>query len=510
VLDDGTVVTLDENGDIVSYTDTDGSVYDADGNEITEGGGDLDAGGNTTETLDDGTVILPSNEFTDDDIRDITEALRDGDKKQVHTLIDDLSIAESAELLEKIVGNDRDQLIEKYLKKFDPETFVMLDDTLRKTILESMEPKQVASIISDLDSDDALDMIYNLDSDFQKLVIKKLSAKNRATIEEGLTFPEDSAGRLMQREFVAIPQFWTVGKTIDYLRAANEELPDDFFDIMVIDPMYHVVGEARLSDVIRSKRSEKIESLIKNRELHIIPADMDQEDVAMIFKDNNLVSAPVVDETNRLIGVITFDDIVDVINEEAEEDILRLAGVSLSGATDMYRDVMNTTKSRFSWLSINLVTAILASLVIGMFDATIEQIVALAVLMPIVASMGGNAGTQTLTIAVRALATKDLSRTNMMRMIRKETLVGLLNGLAFAVIVALVTFVWFQEPLLAGVIAAAMVINMIVAGLFGICIPLILDKIGIDPALASTVFLTTFTDVIGFFAFLGLAAIFLI
>lgn len=451
-----------------------------------------------------------TEQFTDDDIRDITDALRDGNKKQVRTLIDDLTISESAELLAKVVSDDRDELIEKYLKQFDSETFVELDDDLRKKILENMDAAKVASIVSDLDSDDAVDMLYNLDAVFQKEVMRKLSAKNRATVEEGLTFEEDSAGRLMQREFVAIPQFWTVGKTIDYLRAAGEELPSQFFTIFAIDPMYHVVGELPLNQILRTARKEKIQSLLAEQDLHVIPADMDQEDVARIFTDNDLVTAPVVDETNRLIGVITFDDIQDVIAEEAQEDILRLAGVSSSGSSDMYRDVINTTKSRFTWLSVNLVTAILASLVIGLFDATIQQIVALAVLMPIVASMGGNAGTQTLTIAVRALATRDLSRTNMARMIGKETLVGLLNGIAFAIIVFVITGLWFDDILLAGVIGTAMVINLIIAGLFGIGIPIVLDKIGVDPALASSVFLTTVTDVVGFFAFLGLAATVLI
>ena len=457
------------------------------------------------ENIEDGFNNTAAEQFTDDDIRDITDALHEGDSKQVRELIDDLSIAESAELLAKVVPDDRQELIDRYLKVFDPETFVELDYDLRKTILESMEPKQVANIVSDLDSDDAVDLLYNLDPVFQKDVIKKLSAKNRATVEEGLTFPEESAGRLMQREFVAIPQFWTIGKTIDYLRAAAEELPQEFFDIFIIDPMYHVVGIVPLNQIIRTRREVKVEKLLADQDLHIIPADMDQEDVARIFKDNNIVTAPVVDETGRLIGVITIDDIVDVIEEEAQEDILRLAGVSTSG-TDMYRDVINTTKSRFTWLAVNLVTAILASLVIGLFDATIEQIVALAILMPIVASMGGNAGTQTLTIAVRALATNDLSRTNMMRMIGKETMIGLLNGIAFAIIVGFVTLLWFQQPLLAGVIAAAMVVNLIVAGLFGIGIPVLLDRMNIDPALASTVFLTTITDDVGFFAFLGLAA----
>jgi magnesium transporter len=457
----------------------------------------------------DAVVGVAIESFTDDDIQNITDALHDGDKKQVQALIDDLSVTESAELLEKVVANDRDELIETYLKQFDSETFVELDEDLRKNILEQMDTKQVASIVSDLDSDDAVNLLYNLDPVFQKAVIKKLSAKNRATIEEGLTFPDDSAGLLMQREFVAIPQFWTIGKTIDYLRAAGEELPQEFFDIFVIDPLYQIVGIVPLNQIIRAQRKEKIDSLLSNNDLYIIPADMDQEDVAIIFKDNNILTAPVVDNTNRLIGVITIDDIVDVIEEEAQEDILRLAGVSTSG-TDMYRDVLNTTRSRFSWLAVNLLTAIIASMVIGLFDTTINQIVALAILMPIVASMGGNAGTQTLTIAVRALATKDLSRTNMVRMIGKETLVGLLNGLAFAVIAAAVTYLWFDDILLSSVIAIAMVMNLIVAGLFGILIPITLDRLSIDPALASSVFLTTITDIIGFLAFLGLAAIILI
>ncbi len=461
------------------------------------------------ENLEDGFNTAATEQFSDDDIRDITDALHEGNSKQVKELIDDLSITESAELLAKVVADDRQELIDQYLKQFDSETFVELDDDLRKNILESMEPKQVATIVSDLDSDDAVDLLYNLDPVFQKDVIRKLSAKNRATVEEGLTFPEESAGRLMQREFVAIPQFWTIGKTIDYLRAAGEELPQEFFDIFIIDPMYHVVGIVPLNQIIRTQRDVKVEKLLIDQDLHIIPAELDQEDAAKIFKDHNIVTAPVVDDSGRVIGVITIDDIVDVIEEEAQEDILRLAGVSTSG-TDMYRDVVNTTKSRFTWLAVNLVTAILASLVIGLFDATIEQIVALAVLMPIVASMGGNAGTQTLTIAVRALATNDLSKTNMMRMIGKETLIGMLNGIAFAVIVGVITLFWFQTPLLAGVIAAAMIVNLIVAGLFGIAIPIILNNMKIDPALASTVFLTTVTDVVGFFAFLGLAAIVLI
>jgi magnesium transporter len=327
----------------------------------------------------------------------------------------------------------------------------------------------------------------------------------RVAIEEGLTYPEESAGRLMQREYVAIPQFWTVGKVIDYLRAAADDLPTEFYDLIVIDPTYHVMGEIPLNRILRSKRSQKIEDLTLDT-LHTIPADMDQEEVAMIFRRDGINSAPVVDTENRLIGVITFDDILDVIDEEAQEDILKLAGVE----RDFYKAILSTTSSRFRWLFINLLTAIAASVVISFFDATIEQVVALAVLMPIVASMGGNAGTQALTIAVRAIATNELSSTNALRIIGKETIVGFLNGIGFAIIMGVIAALWFDSHTLGIVIAAAMVINLLVAGLSGVAIPVFLNKMGADPALSSTVLLTTITDIVGFFGFLGLASLFLI
>ncbi len=310
----------------------------------------------------------------------------------------------------------------------------------------------------------------------------------------------------MQREVVSVPQFWTVGKTIDYLRDENEDLPEEFFDIFIINPNYHVTGQLPLNRLIRAKLDTKIDTLSLD-EIQTISATMDQESVAHLFRRDNLTSAPVVDEDGRLIGTITIDDVVDVIDEEAEEDILKMAGVDQG---DLYRATMSTTSTRFRWLFINLLTAILASFVISLFDATIEQIVALAVLMPIVASMGGNAGTQALTVAVRAIATRELSEANTWRIIWKETLVGSLNGLLFAVITATLTTLWFGSPMLGAVIAAAMIINMVIAGFFGAAIPIWLNSRGSDPAVASTVFLTTLTDVIGFFAFLGLAALFLL
>lgn len=310
----------------------------------------------------------------------------------------------------------------------------------------------------------------------------------------------------MQREVVAVPEFWTVGKTIDYLRSASDTLPADFFDIIVVSPSYHVTGEIPLRRLVCAKRSEKLETL-KLEDAHPIPAEMDQEEVADIFRRDNILSAPVVDENGRLLGIITIDDIIDVIDEEAQEDFLKLAGVEDS---DLYRAILSTTSKRFRWLFVNLLTAILASAVISFFDATIEQIVALAVLMPIVASMGGNAGTQALTVAVRALATRELSETNAWRIIGKETAVGTLNGALFAVLAGIATALWFASPMLGGVIAMAMIINLIVAGMFGAGIPIVLQRMGADPAVASAVFLTTVTDIVGFFAFLGLAALLLL
>ena len=444
--------------------------------------------------------------LSDDDIRTTLDALHSEDTDVVCAVLDELSPADTADLLCKANNDDRQEIITMYGDALDPEVFTEMGPELGRNTLEQMPPEQVASIIASLESDDALELVETLDEEFQQDIIRKLSVKTRLAVEEGLSFPEDSAGRLMQREVVAIPQFWTVGKTVDYLRAASDDLPEDFFDLFVIDPAYHVRGHIPLNRLVRGKRADKIEEIsIEN--VHPIPADMDQEEVAHVFRRDNIVSAPVVDSDGRLLGVITIDDIVDVIDEEAAEDILKLAGVEQG---DLYRAILSTTGTRFRWLFINLLTALLASVVISFFDATIQEIVALAVLMPIVASMGGNAGTQALTVAVRALATKELSGTNTARIIWKETIVGSLNGVAFAIITGIITALWFSNPMLGGVIAMAMVINLMVAGLFGAAIPVILNRTGSDPAVASTVFLTTITDVVGFFAFLGLAAIFLL
>ncbi len=462
---------------------------------------DIESSENTDIPSEDARYRLP-----DDQIKEIVEATRSQDSDTVHAALDDLSVADSAELLSKIKYEDRQELLSMYSDALNPIIFTEIDPELSRSYLSDIPAARVAQMISELESDDALLLIEPLEPDFQQEIIRKLSAKTRLALEEGLNFPEDSAGRLMRRELVSIPEFWTVGKTLDYLRTAADNLPEDFFDIFIIDPAHHLTGEIPLSRIVRAKRTEKLKDLTLD-ETHPISAETDQEDVARMFRRENIVSAPVVDDSERLIGVITIDDIVDVIDEEAQEDLLKLAGVD-SG--DLYRAVMSTTSTRFRWLFINLLTAILASIVISFFDATIEQIVALAVLMPIVASMGGNAGTQALTVAVRAIATNEITGTNTMRVIWKETLVGIVNGFLFAVIIGFMAAFWFKTPVLGVVIALAMIINMVVAGLFGAGIPLLLQRFGSDPAVSSTVLLTTITDVIGFLAFLGLATLFMI
>ncbi len=443
-------------------------------------------------------------DFSPERVRQIERWLDEGDTAHLEPIIDELHAADIADLLEQTDPDHRWKLVAQFGDRMDAEVFSHLQDTVQSQILEKLDDSEVAAIVDALDSDDAIDLLENFDSERFAGVLGQLSGRVRALVEQGLTFPEDSAGRLIQREVVAFPQFWTVGKTIDYLRADPPGLPDEFHSIFVVDPMHRVTGVVLVSTLLRSRRSVKL-SEIADADFDPVSPSMDQEDVAFLFHQYGLVEAPVVNEDGRLLGVITIDDVVDVISEEHGEDILALGGV---GADDTFRAVLDTTKARFAWLFVNLITAIVASLVIGLFDATLEQAVALAILMPIVASMGGNAGTQTLTVAVRGLATKQLSKANSWRTLGKETAVGALNGVAFSIITGLVAAVWFS-PDIGFVIALAMIINLITAGVFGAAIPILLDRLGVDPSLASTVFLTTVTDVVGFLAFLGLATLIL-
>ena len=451
-----------------------------------------------TETEETDELLSPAF------VRAVVDAIDRADRAQVRSLVLDLRPADLAELLELVRQDERHALVEMLGPDLNPETLHELDESVRDDVMEMLDPKVIASAVAEMDSDDAVYLLEDMDAHEQREILEQLSATDRAVLEKSLEYPDYSAGRLMQRELVAVPPFWDVGQTIDYMREA-EQLPDEFYEIFVVDPAYRPVGTVPLSRVMRSKRPLKM-SEIMEEEQTLVPVNMDQEDVALLFSKYDLISAAVVDEDERLVGVITVDDIVEVITEEATEDIRRLGGVGEEAISDT---VIQTTRSRFSWLFLNLLTAILASAVIGLFDGTISQMVALAVLMPIVASMGGNAGTQTMTVAVRALATKDLVPFNASRIVTREVMVGFLNGVMFAILMGAIGGLWFENAALGAIIAAAMIINLVAAGLAGILIPIGLDKIGVDPAVSSAVFLTTVTDVVGFFAFLGLAALFL-
>ncbi|MBT3926953.1 MAG: magnesium transporter, partial [Rhodospirillaceae bacterium] len=386
------------------------------------------------------------------------------------------------------------------------EVLAFIEDDVREAIINQLDTRKVAEAISDLDTDDAVAVLEDLDPPQQREILEALPDQaDRAGVQESLSYPENSAGRLMQRDVISLPSFWTVGQTIDFMRE-DEDLPDDFYEIFVVNPRQEPIGTVRLNRLLRSSRPIRLRDIME-QELHIIPADTDQEDVGFVFDQYDLISAPVVGVSGRLIGVITVDDVLDVVQEEAEEDIFRLSGVQ---EADIYRAALQTAGGRFIWLLVNLATAILASFVIYQFSGTIDQMVALAVLMPIVASMGGNAGTQTLTVAVRAIATKDLSLANAHRVFGKETIVGLLNGIVFAVLTGGVAAAWYEDTALGYVVGGAMIINMLVAGMFGLIIPVVLWRLRIDPATAAGVLLTTVTDVIGFLAFLGLAGMFLL
>ncbi|MDR9394460.1 MAG: magnesium transporter [Roseovarius sp.] len=417
-----------------------------------------------------------------------------------------LHAADIADLLEQVNAFDRRRLIELYGKDFDGDILSELDEGLREEVIGLLHPEVLADAVRDLESDDVVDLVEDLDDPQQEAILGILEDSDRVAVQQSLTYPEYSAGRLMQREVVMAPEHWNVGEAIDYLRN-QDDLPGQFYHVVLVDPRLRPVGNVTLGKLMGSRREVLLKSLVEDT-FHVIPVTQDEGDVAYAFNQYHLISAPVVDENERLVGIITIDDAMGVLDEEHEEDILRLAGVSEEGS--LADRVIDTAKRRFPWLAVNLVTAIFASLVIAQFEDAIAQLVALAVLMPIVASMGGNAGTQSLTVAVRALATRDLTGSNMWRFIRREVAVGLLNGLVFAVTMGVVGVLWFGGPELGYVIAAAMVINLVVAGLAGTVIPVLLDRIGIDPALASGAFVTTVTDVVGFFAFLGLAVVVLL
>jgi len=432
-----------------------------------------------------------------------SDKIKSSDLKFINQTLEDLHPSDVANLIENLSSETRAKLIEIEEFDIDPEIFVEINESIQTEILQLLSLDSIAKIIKRLESDNAISILENLNIEKKNSVLDKLPPKDRFLLEEGLSYPEDSAARIMQREFTAVPSDWSVGQTIDYLRE-SKDLPEEFLEIFVVDNEFKPIGIVPSSRVLRTPREKKMNSIMREMPV-LISVNMDKEEVGHAFENYNLVSAGVVNKNNKLVGMITADDVVTVVQEEAEEDVLRLAGVGDEEITD---SVLIKTKRRFNWLLLNLFTALLATWVISLFGASIEQMVALAFLMPIVASMGGNAGMQTLAVTIRAIATKELSSGNFNKIVGKEFLIGILNGIIFAIITAIIVQFWFQELKLSLLIGISMVLNMIVAGLFGILVPVSLKKVNIDPALASSVFVTTITDVIGFLSFLGIGSYF--
>ena len=445
---------------------------------------------------DDGTIRA-------DFVATVAAAIEAADAPALRRLVDDLHESDLGALLEALEPEQRPRLVELLGIDFDFTALTEVDDTVRDEILEELEPQTVAEGMRDIESDDAVAILEDMPQEDRAEVLDQLPADERQALTRSLDYPEDSAARHMQTEFIAVPPGWNVGQAIDYMRE-TAELPERFYELYVVDEAGRFLGAVPLDRLSRSKRPVPIADLME-AERRRVRADQDQEEVARLFQRYDLVAAPVVDSTERLVGVITFDDIADVIEEEAEEDIKALGGVIRD--EELSDSVWSIARGRFSWLLVNLATAFLASSVLGLFEGQLEKMVALAVLAPIVASQGGNATTQTMTVAVRALATQALSDANARRVIIREVLVGLLNGIAFAVITGIAAYVWFKVPGLGIVIGLAMITNLVAAAAGGILIPLALHRMKVDPAVASSPFVTTVTDVVGLFSFLSIATL---
>ena len=433
----------------------------------------------------------------------IINAISNKNARSLKKLIEPLHPADQADMLERLTDEQISDFLGLLGKSLDPEVLVYLDLNVQEKVIDFIGPKALAKAIPELHSDDAVEILQELEEADRDVIIKQLPKSDRILVEEALSFPESSAGRLMQREFLAFPGNWTVGQTIDHMRDQPQDNEDNFYSVYIVDPAHRLLGVISLSRLLSAKRPVRLNNLMEANP-RSVNVETDQEEVSLLFQQYGLVNMPVIDKVGRLLGVIIVDDIVDVINEEAEEDLQGLTGVSNLSITASF---VETIKGRFSWLILNMFTAILASTVIGLFQEEIEKLVALAVLMPIVASMGGNAGTQTVTVAVRALATRQLNYTNLQKFVLKETWLGLVNGFLFALLSVLLAYLWFGDKQIALIMGLAMIANLLFAGVLGTLIPLTLEKFNIDPAISSSVFLTTATDVIGFFTFLGLSAL---
>ena len=453
-------------------------------------------------------VSVDDDVMDDDDrlrprfVREVLDAVADGDDEAARGLVAELHPADIADLIELAPADERADLITALAGIVDADVYAELNEHVREDMIDEMEPQQVADLAAQLDTDDAVAIIEDLDAEDQREVLRAMEPDDRAAVEEALTYPEETAGRLMQRDLIAVPEHWKVGQVIDYLRS-GDDLADDFWEVFVVSPNHHPVGTCKLSTILRSARSKPVSEIMARKQT-LIPVDLDQEEVALKFQKYALISAAVVDGSGRLVGMITVDDIVHIIQEEAGEDVLLLSG---AGDGDINEPIATTVRTRLTWLVINLGTAMLAASVVGLFQGEIAKFALLAVLMPIVSGMGGNAGTQTLAVVVRALATNQLTDSNTMRMIARELTIALSNGVALGLLIGIGTAILFDNPLLGAVIGAAMVINNLIAGLAGILVPVTLDRARIDPAVSSAVFVTMATDVMGFFSFLGLAAV---
>ena len=450
---------------------------------------------------------VPNARLDEDDrlrpefLRAVMDHVDAGDAEGARRLVEPLHPADIADLFELVGPDDRPSLAAALADMLDGDVFAEMNEHVREELIDALEPYQVAELAGELETDDAVSIIEDMEEDDQRAVLRALDPDDRAAIEQALTYPEESAGRLMQRDLIAVPEHWTIGQVIDYLRA-GEGLTSDFWEVFVVDERHHPVGTCMLSWILRSNRNVLVGDVMK-REQTLIPVDMDQEEVALRFQKYALISAAVVDQSGRLVGMITVDDIVHIIQEEASEDVLLLSG---AGEGDINEPVVDSYKARVRWLAANLLTALLASWIIHMFEGSIERMAVLAALMPIVTGVGGNAGTQTLAVTVRALATNQLTRSNTMRAITREIRVAVLNGITIAVLVGIGVSLVLESPSLGLVIAAAMLTNIVIAGLAGVLVPLTLERARADPAVASSIFVTMVTDSMGFLLFLGLAS----
>ena len=462
-----------------------------------------DAAHGDATLLDHASMRTESGEIRPEFVENITAAIAAEDEGFLRAEIAELHEADLGDLIAALAPEDRVRLVELTGTDFDFSALNEVDDAVREEILEELEPETVAEGVRELQSDDAVELLESLDEEDKEEILERLPPSERDVLERSLEYPEGSAGRRMQSEFIAVPLAWTVGQAIDYMRE-TPDLPERFYEIYAIDDARHWQGAVSLDTLLRARRPVPLADLIDEDRRRVTVAD-DLAEVARMFGKYNLVAAPVLDADSRLVGVITIDDVVDVIEEEADEDFKALGGVS--GDEELSDSVWTIAKGRFNWLLINLATAFLASSVLGLFEGQLEQMVALAVLAPIVASQGGNAATQTMTVAVRALATRELGPNNAMRVVMREALVGLVNGLAFALITGIAAVAWFKTPGLGIVIGLAIISNLVAGALGGILIPMVLERVRADPAVASGTFVTTVTDVVGFFSFLGIATL---